>query len=66
MNAHSDVTIELDGLTVGPGQWLVLCAQHPLSLDAVQRIKGRMPEALRDRVLVVDQMTGYVVEMPDA
>lgn len=61
----TEVVVRLDGLTVGPDQWLVLITREAIDPDAIETIREQIPEALRGRVLVVDRMTGYVVEARD-
>lgn len=59
-----DFVVHLDGLTVAPDQWLVLCSREALHSEQLQRIRDCIPEALRGRVLVVDQMAGFVMDAP--
>lgn len=67
MNAgpsRQEVVVHLDGMVVGPDQWLVLTSRRPITHEEAARIKDQMPNALHGRVLVVDSMTGYVVDQP--
>jgi hypothetical protein len=58
----SEIVVHLDGLVVGPDQWLVLITRQAIDTEAIDLIREQVPDALRGRVLVVDRMTGYVVD----
>jgi hypothetical protein len=45
-------TVALNGIVVGPDQWLVLTAPT-MTVGQARELRERMPEALRGRVLVV-------------
>jgi hypothetical protein len=58
----TEVLVHLDGLIVGPDQWLVLCPREPLTFEDTALLNLQIPEGLRGRVLIACEMTGYVIE----
>lgn len=57
----SGVTVHLDGCTVRPGDWLVLCSRDELTEAELETIRAQLPEALRGRVVIASGMTAHAV-----
>lgn len=57
-----EVNINYNGLVVGPDQYLVLIADRPITMAEAEMWKNHMPKELLGRVLICDQVTGYVVD----
>ena len=58
--------MEMSALVVGPDEWLVLSVKESRNLDDVKAIQAQIPDALKNRVLVVEGVDVFVIRKGDA
>ena len=58
--------MEMSALVVGPDEWLVLSVKESRNLEEVKSIREQIPDALKNRVLIVEGMDVFVIRKGDA